>query len=488
MIFIKNLLVLLSGKAGEQLIGLILVPILTRSLNPSQFGQLELLQTISMLAILLIVCDVWTIVGKRLLSSGVTADDNARNASAGLHFILLSGAGFVLIYFAFLPYLLRYVLPPLPTGVTLVFPFVVATSGVYQYFVTLLQNGGYLKKSRVVSLSISSLNLLLAIGLIVFLDFGVLGVLLAQLCGYVFGSIVCAYYFKEYIRQALNVSAVVSVISSSIGILPASISLYLVSYSDRWFLKSYATIAEIGVYGFASRLSVAINGIIFMFASAYSLEFYRESERMQNGRLKLLLFACSYSLCCIFLAGSLFFPEVVALLAPSGYAGASFFGPIFLFSFSCFSLGSMLWIELIAQERGKAIGIGTSLAGLASFGGNMLLVPRLGVTGALIVNVVTYTCLLLGMVIYLKLTKSLITGGWVVLLALFGSGGLVFISALFSLPLLLKVCYFLVSVALIAALFISRRDVRDVLLPFIRRHGMMPSQDERSVYEQPYSR
>jgi O-antigen/teichoic acid export membrane protein len=186
-----------------------------------------------------------------------------------------------------------------------------------------------------------------------------------------------------------------------IPLVPASLALIVVNFSDRFFLVHLANLAEVGLYEIGVRIASAMVLLLTAFrmawpAFAYSIEDDDEAKRTYAFVLTYLVVIASW----LALGLGLLAPWLVRLLTqPEFYAGERVVAPL--------AFGSVAYAAYIVM----AIGVGrskrtqfnwviTGVAALVNVGLNLVLIPPYGIMGAAVATVVAYVVMFFGMTWY----------------------------------------------------------------------------------------
>jgi O-antigen/teichoic acid export membrane protein len=185
--------------------------------------------------------------------------------------------------------------------------------------------------------------------------------------------------------------------------VPAALSLWVLNFSDRFFLVALSGPREVGLYSIGVRLSSAILFLLIAFSTAwpafaYSIEDELEARRTYGMVLTYLLFVC----CWLSLGIGLLAPWLVRLLTtPPFYSSARVVAPL------AFALAAYAGYTVVVIGLGRAGKTGfnwivTGAAALLDTGLNIALIPRYGMTGAAIATLAAYTTMFVAMAWYVQ--------------------------------------------------------------------------------------
>ena len=253
------------------------------------------------------------------------------------------------------------------------------------------------KKRSLTFVGVSLGRLLLNIGLnvwfLVGLDMGVVGLLLGNLIAAAANTLVLALVFANSLRECAFDSALLRKLRQfgTPLIVTALLSL-LMHEADRYFLKHYAGLGEVGVYSLAYKIGQAVNMLFLIpFAAIWNVVMYEmaaEPNAKQNYARVFEFF--TYALLIVTLAASLFAWPLLPLLTPGDYSEAVDLIPIVLLAYVLFAMHQQFSVPALLAKKTSAL-IPASVAGvITNVVLNLLLVPRFGATGAAWASVATY--------------------------------------------------------------------------------------------------
>lgn len=247
------------GVAGS----LLLIPLYTHALSTAEYGALELLyRTCEILMIVMFMGVRQAYIRFYFEKRG---DDEWHSTVTGttVIFVLLSCAAILLLFLPFRGLVLDGLLKGSVSD--LVFLLVLA----WIPFEMLVNVGLTFLQIRMRSIAYVVTNLLrlvLFVGinlwLVYVLHYGITGVFLAQVG--VTGGIAAAFLAYLVVGRHLRFSLplIKEMVKYGLPYLPASLFMYVVINSDRYFLGIYGTLDDVGIYSLAAR--VGMIGIMFL--------------------------------------------------------------------------------------------------------------------------------------------------------------------------------------------------------------------------------
>jgi O-antigen/teichoic acid export membrane protein len=188
-------------------------------------------------------------------------------------------------------------------------------------------------------------------------------------------------------------------------LVPSALALWAVNFIDRIFIvKLYGTHAEglkeVGLYSIGVRIASAMVLLLTAFrtawpAFAYSIEDDEEARRTYGYVLTYLVLVTSW----LALALSLLSPWLVHLLTqPAYYASSRVVAPL-AFAGVAFAGYVVMAIGVGRARRTQFNWVVTGLGAAVNVGLNIVLIPPYGMMGAAIATVAAYAVMFLGMIV-----------------------------------------------------------------------------------------
>lgn len=248
-----------------------------------------------------------------------------------------------------------------------------------------------------VFVTVSFGRLLLNIGLnvwfLVGLDMGVVGLLIGNLIAAAVNTLVLVSIFARTLRGFLFDSAMLRrLLAFGAPLIVTALLSLLMHEADRYFLKHYAGLGEVGVYSLAYKIGQAVNMLFLIpFSAIWNVVMYEmaaEPEPQKNYARVYEYF--TYALLIVTLAASLFAYPLLPLLTPGEYSQAVDLIPIILLAYMLFAMHQQFSVPALLAKRTAAL-IPVSIAGVVvNVVLNFLLIPQFGAAGAAWASVATY--------------------------------------------------------------------------------------------------
>ena len=219
--------------------------------------------------------------------------------------------------------------------------------------------------------------------LVVGLRLGVLGIMLADFIV----ALVFLTCLTGVIRPALAWSfswtTAKSTLRYGLPRVPYALLHQTMGMSDRVFLGMFLPLSEVGVYSTATTAATLVKFYSVAFARAWSPFAFdamrRDDAPVMFGRMATYSFAM---LVWVTLAAATLAGPIVRLLTPPPYHHAADIVPMLALGIALQSLAIFLSTSLNIAKQSRALPVTTLLAAIVTVGGHLLLIPDLGLRGA----------------------------------------------------------------------------------------------------------
>jgi O-antigen/teichoic acid export membrane protein len=234
--------------------------------------------------------------------------------------------------------------------------------------------------------------------LVVVFDKGPLGVLVGNFTGTLIVYAALLVYSRHALGLQFDRKLYRAMNRFGLPLVPSAVALWLTNFSDRFFLIKLSDAHEVGLYSIGVRIASAIVLLLTAFrmawpAFAYSIEDDREAKRTYPFVLTYLIFICSW----MSLALGLLAPWIVRLLTtPQFYEGARVVA-LLAFAATAYAGYAVVVIGVGRVRQTRFNWIVTGAAAALNIGLNFALIPEYGQIGAGIATLAAYALMLVGM-------------------------------------------------------------------------------------------
>ncbi|WP_172976242.1 lipopolysaccharide biosynthesis protein [Thioclava sp. JE_KL1] len=387
-------MVYLAANLAAAAVPFTMLPVLVRLIDKAEYGQVAIFQAFVNMTLAIVGVNTVGAVKRHYF---VARNDGASGEASYAHLIgttlAILAASFALSFVVVLAFG-RWLVPL--TGLdtrALTFGLVFAAAS----FVVNLRLADYQVRGRAAAFGIMQVGMALAnllLSLIIVLWFlrsaegRILGVTLS-------GVAVAAIALVSLARAGLIRwpvrAAVKEALAFGLPLVPHALGMFLLASADRFFIKTYVGLAEVGVYAAAVQISFLLRVVNdAMNKSFQPWVFDRLSRgndtadtRLDTGRVVVGAFY-RIGAVSVVMAGFLALsgPFFIPILLGAGYADAAGLIPILALGTAFHGLYLYLINVLLYTRRTSALASTTIVLGLINLGLLFLLVPRWGAQGA----------------------------------------------------------------------------------------------------------
>ncbi len=351
-----------------KLIGFLLIPLYTAYLTPTDYGILDLATALGATLLILMRCGVPGAVtrfyfdfdDKKDLSDYVTTVSRTVNTSS----LVVGAFALAIGPWTIVPWM---ELPLYPYVVLVVgIQLLSSNSDLQRRLIQAREQSAYSAKlSLAYSLSLIALSILFVVGF----QWGVLGMLVAQiLCAFVF-FLQALYYLWPDLGGHFRASMLRSSFAYGLGILPSHILSTVSPLLTRVILAQVDSLAAVGLLALANRIASPLIGLLVpAFNMAYLPLYYSiRKEASASGLDQLAAMSRHVWLAALvcFLGVALLGPPAIVLLTPENYHPAVPLVPVLCAGFLAQTLYTLLGPEIYYSKRTWLVPI-VSLAALAT--------------------------------------------------------------------------------------------------------------------------
>jgi O-antigen/teichoic acid export membrane protein len=229
----------------------------------------------------------------------------------------------------------------------------------------------------------TALSAVLAIALVVGVQMGVRGVLLSALLAEAVLVVILLPMIAGVLRNGWAGPEMRAQLSFGAALIPAGLAGFVLDLSDRFFLKHYGSLDEVGLYALGYRFGE----IILFVVTAVNLAWpqFVFSNRRTEGAQRLYAYATTYYVAAMLFAVlglSMLAPEVISVMATPAFHAAAIVVPLIALSGFCEGLCSIATVGIMLRRRPLVRSGAVIVAAVVNIALNFLLIPRHGMLGA----------------------------------------------------------------------------------------------------------
>lgn len=384
---------LVYGFAGviPALVGLVLVPILTRTFSPSDYGVIELMLLIISVLVSFLILGFDSAIAFYFYKTE-NEIERKKIISTGFYFLLAVSSVIIVGLIFFVDYLSLVIFKEIKYSPVLFIVLLVAFFTLVNSFFGKLMRI-YLKSYNYFYLItfISFLSFLFILFFIFKTNLGIIGIFY----GYLMANILSLFLGIGLTFSSYTLSFSRSILKSllTFGLPLALVSIFglILTLADRFFLANIMTLREVGIYSVGVKISHILLLVVGGFQLAwgpFAFSIYKKKEANQTFAKTLKYF--TIITCGLALIITIFSREIVTIIAGSEYINAS--SVVGLLTLAIIACGSYYIVSLGVSFTQKTYHIAwtSGLAVILNIALNLILIPKLGMIGAAITTLLSY--------------------------------------------------------------------------------------------------
>ena len=386
--FIKNSFIYTVGALLTRGIGIILIPIYTRYLTPTEYGVVDLFMILGSIVSLTIALEIFQAVA-RLYPEAEESTKKYYVSTAFwftvfvylLYFVIsiIYADFFTIILLDDISYLNVYYLA---TGA-------ITTSGFFYFTSNQLKWQLLPKKAIIVSILNLSIIAVISLYLLVFLNLKVESMFIAQIFANIIASGFSIYYARENYKFIFIYTKLKEMIELSFPLVFSSVSIFFALFIDRMLIKEFMGLEELGVYGLAYKFAAITSLVMIGFQSSLTPLVYRNYKEDSTPETISKLFNVFTILALVIVSGSILFSkELVLLMSTKDYYAAAPLIPIIVMAVF-FSNMYIFAPGLGIAKKSKIITVISLINVFINGLLNYILIPIFGLEGAALATLVS---------------------------------------------------------------------------------------------------
>lgn len=245
------------------------------------------------------------------------------------------------------------------------------------------------KEYALVGLITSVMTIAPTILLVLFLKQGANGVIAGQMIGNISGAALAVYLGRKSYSFHVHWAKLRTMLLFSIPLVPSNVGSLVMVYINRVAINSIMSLADVGIYGVAYRVTSIIEVIMMGFRTALPPLIYDNFDKQDTPKeiVRIFNYFASFSLLFILFL-SLFSDEIVHIFTHPAYYSAARIIPVMAcaYAFGQVKIFSLGWAIVKKPQKFAIINIlGAALAIVL----NYVLIPHMGILGAAWASLIT---------------------------------------------------------------------------------------------------
>lgn len=381
---VKNTGIYLLGNLGTKVIAYFLTPLYTLYLLPEEYAIADLYYTMVGIAIMVMTVKV----AAAMFRYAADCDNNREEILSNTFFVIICGS---VTFFAAVTMISQKVQMHISvSALEILFVILALNEMIASFLKAINENKLYLLQSIVSAVA------LLCFSYIYLKKFhmGIIGYFYSNMCAY---GIACAVVFFKgkvyhyiHLRQ-ININMIVRLLRFSLPIIPVSLIIWLIQYSDRYIILWKLNATAAGLYAISYKIPGIVAGLVAAFNAAWGLSAIREKQNIEfysatfDKYLKMLAFMCSGVI--------LFTKPLASLLFQKDFFAAWRYVPWIVVAYMFNYLRDFLeYIYQVREETGKLL-LDSVLGAFVNIILNFVMIKYWGVYGVIFATVISYMIL-----------------------------------------------------------------------------------------------
>lgn len=381
---IKNTLLFTLGNLGSKLITFFLIPLYTNTLSTAQYGTIDLVATVSTVAIPILTINICESVMRFALDKDA---DQEQITQIGTYIFLCACLFGLLII-------------PICTLFNQISSYAGLT---YFYVISLAASQLYLcdlrGKELLLYYSIGNVlhTLFIAVFNIIFLlvfKMEIRGYLLA----FIIANLITALYalivgkgYKSFKFQRINKKLLVSMSKYSIVLIPNSFMWWIMNSSDRIMVSSMVGIAANGIYAVSYKLPTLVSTLTSIFNQAWSYSAIREDGACDEDEYNNRIFKMLIGIVMLIGIGILTFVKpFLNIYVSDEFFSAWKYTPFLIIGYVYLTLGSFMATSYTVHKDSFGYLFSGMFGAVFNIMLNFALIPLIGVYGAALATCISY--------------------------------------------------------------------------------------------------
>lgn len=382
----KNTAIISIGKVATQLITFFLLPLYTKLLTTEEYGIVDLLNSLVVFILPIVTLQVEQAVFRFLI-------DNRENEIEKKK-ILTTTFIQTLLQFVLLCVIYAFIQNYIDNEYKIFLVLNIFAHMISAMCLQISRGLGNNKDYTISSFIISTVNVVLNIVLIAFVNIGAYGLLLANFISNCLGGIYIIIKQKIYRYidfKFINVELLKEMLRYSLPLIPNALSWWVVNVSDRLIVSYYLGTGMNGIYTAANKFSSAYITIynIFNLTWTESLAMSinsKDNEQFIN-KIIHIIFILFSSICIGIIA---VMPFVFPIMIDDKFSEGYFQIPILMLGSLLNVLAALISAIYVAKKMSSKLAKTTMIAAIINIVTNILLIKHIGLYAASISTCIAY--------------------------------------------------------------------------------------------------
>lgn len=383
------------GQILRRLSSFLLLPVYTNYLRPADYGIIAILDFVTTIFAIMIGAGMVNAVTRYSFDA---KDEEGRSRVWWTGITFIAGVSTVMLVPALI---FRESLAAITLGASVpegAFYLALALPTMWLNIVQAIPDA-YLRFRKWSSLSVAVnlfrllLNICLNVMFLVFWDLGVTGILVGNLIAVACTASVQFVIFTRHVHSyAFDTPLLRSLLQFGMPLIVTTLLSLIMHQADRYILRLFVGMEEVGIYSLAYTVGQGVFTLCLLpFSMIWGVVIYEIAKRPDAKQVYVQVFEYFiYGIGFIMLGVSLFSQHLLNLMVDDAFLPAASIIPIVCLAYIFFSMHDHFRVPVMLEKRTVAL-VPVYVAGaMINIGGNFLLIPILGTSGAAWASVFTF--------------------------------------------------------------------------------------------------
>jgi len=379
----KNIVIFAIGSIGSKLLQFLLIPFYTRVLTNSEYGTIDILQSLATLLIPIISLAISEAVFRYAMEEN---SDKKEVLSIGLfigfiNIVIMTIISAIIYKFTQYEYIIALVMYISTHIIRLILSqFTRAIGKVKIYTIDNILNVLITIVSNIVFLTI--------------LNQGINGYLLGYVVGNIFSIIllIIAVKIYKYITiKKFNKDIFKKMLIFSLPLIPSSICWWITNFTDRWMVTAVFGTSINGIYAISNKIPTIITIVVGIFIQAWQISANKEYKSKDISKfysdIFKYLFAFVFIVCTIIMTGC---KLITKIMVGAEFIESWYYMSVLLLGIAFFSMAEFLGTIYTASKKTNMAFITNMVAAITNIFMNMILLNSIGPIGAAVATAICY--------------------------------------------------------------------------------------------------
>jgi O-antigen/teichoic acid export membrane protein len=395
----KHSLIYGASSLLGRLIGFVMIPFYTHFLRPVDYGVLELLDLTNFFLGAVVALGLTSAI-VRLFYDYTDERERYEVVSTGLLFGIASLGGVYLLLLPLTPMFSDYLFGARDNA--FYFRIVFASlcfDTIAELALSYIRAKQQSVRAALFSLARLASSLALNVYFIAVLHLGLLGILLSSLVSSSAIALVLTANTLREVGSRFSREKLIAMLRFGLPLVPMSVGMFVLNFSDRFFLQHFASLTEVGIYSLGYKFGMAsgilVSSPFMLFWGPYSYEVIQRPDGRELVARMQVYFTSVLLVCTLGIA--LVGEPLLHVMSPPAYWEAANVIPIVGLAYVFVGLSYFFRLGLTYMKQTKYLGYVVGASALLNVSLNVVLIPRFQAMGAAWATLFSFAFLALGL-------------------------------------------------------------------------------------------